>query len=323
MAEATSPTSAGPTSAGPTSAGATGAGATRAGFVALIGAPNVGKSTLLNRLVGTKVSIVSPKVQTTRRRVIGITTVGSTQVMFVDTPGIFAARRRLEAAMVKAAWTGANEADLVVLVVDARRGPDADTRLILTALAAEPRPAVLVINKLDEVAPQHVLPQIEAVNDGYPFLATFLVSALTGDGCDDLLADLAQRLPDGPWLFPEDQLSDLSDRALAAEITREEIFNRLHDELPYSITVETEGWAQSADGAEIRIDQTIYVLRPSQKAIVIGGRGQQIRKIGEAARLQLERLLEARVHLFLFVKVRENWQADPERYREMGLDFER
>ena len=297
--------------------------ATRAGFVALIGAPNVGKSTLLNRLVGTKVSIVSPKVQTTRRRIIGITTVGPAQVMFVDTPGIFAARRRLETAMVKAAWTGANDADLVVVVVDAGRGLDRDTRLILAALGDEPRPAVLVINKLDEVEPTRALPQIEAANGAYTFLATYLVSALSGDGCDDLLHAVAGRLPEGPWLFPEDQLSDLSDRALAAEITREEIFHRLHDELPYSITVETEGWAQSPDGGEIRIDQTIYVLRPSQKAIVIGNRGQQIRKIGEAARLQLERLLEARVHLFLFVKVRENWQADPERYREMGLDFER
>ena len=299
------------------------AGATRAGFVALIGAPNVGKSTLLNRLVGTKVSIVSPKVQTTRRRVIGITTVDATQLMFVDTPGIFAPRRRLETAMVKAAWTGANEADLVVLVIDARRGLDQDTRLILEALAAEPRAAVLVINKLDEVEPPRVLPQIEAANAAFPFESTYLVSALDGDGCADLLTALAARLPEGPWLFPPDQLSDLSDRALAAEITREEIFHRLHDELPYSITVETEGWAQGPDGAEIRIDQTIYVLRPSQKAIVIGNRGQQIRSIGEAARLQLEKLLEARVHLFLFVKVREHWQSDPERYREMGLDFER
>lgn len=295
----------------------------RAGFVAIIGAPNVGKSTLLNRLVGSKVSIVSPKVQTTRRRIIGITLVGAAQVMFVDTPGIFAPKRRLEAAMVKAAAAGIADADLVLLLLDVRRGIDANAEIALDLLKRAGRPAFLVVNKIDAVPPERALPLIDAVNQAHPFAATFIVSALTGDGCDDLLNAVAERLPEGPWLFPEDQLSDLSDRALAAEITREQIFLRLHQELPYSITVETEGWAEAADGREVRIDQTIYVLRDSQKPILIGKKGQQLRAIGEAARRELERILDKRVHLFLFVKVRENWLDDPERYREMGLDFER
>lgn len=297
---------------------------TRAGFVALIGAPNVGKSSLLNRLVGTKVSIVTPKVQTTRRRVIGITILGPTQVMFVDTPGIFQiqGKRRLEKAMVSAAWAGAGDADLVVVVMDAKRGLDADTRLVLKGLAEAKRPALLAINKIDLVKPPQLLPLIAAANGAATFEETFLVSATKGDGCAELLAAVARRLPEGPWLYPEDQLSDLSNRALAAEITREKIFLQLQEELPYSITVETEQWAEAPDGKEIRIDQTIYVLRDGQKAIVIGKGGQQLKAIGEAARLELERILGARVHLFLFVKVRERWQDDPERYREMGLDFE-
>jgi GTPase len=303
-------------------------GPTRAGFVALLGAPNVGKSTLLNQLVGTKVSIVSPKVQTTRRRIIGITIRGPVQIMFVDTPGIFAPKRRLEGAMVRAALAGAADADLAVVLLDAKRGLDANSRLVLEQLGQQRggvgrRPALLAVNKLDAVRPHTVLPLIKQANDAFPFAETFLVSALTGDGCPELLAAVAGRLPEGPWLYPEDQLSDLSNRALAAEITREQIFLRLHQELPYSVTVETEGWAESPDGKEIRIDQTVYVLRDSQKAIVVGKRGQQLRAIGEAARKELEGILEARVHLFLFVKVRENWQDDPERYREMGLDFER
>lgn len=297
--------------------------ATRAGFVAIVGAPNVGKSTLLNRLVGTKVSIVSPKVQTTRRRIIGITLTGACQVLFVDTPGIMAPKRRLEAAMVKAASAGMADADLVLLLLDARRSLDGDADLALGQLTRERRPAFLVINKIDAVPPTKALPLIRAANERHAFAETFIVSALTGEGCDELLTAVAGRLPEGPWLFPEDQLSDLSDRALAAEITREQLFHRLHQELPYSITVETEGWAESSDGGEVRIDQTIYVLRDSQKPILIGKRGQQLKAIGEASRRELERLLERRVHLFLFVKVRENWQDDPERYREMGLDFER
>jgi GTP-binding protein Era len=295
---------------------------TRCGFVAIVGAPNVGKSTLLNRLVGTKVSIVSPKVQTTRRRVIGITLVGAAQVLFVDTPGIMAPRRRLEQAMVRAASAGIADADLVLLVLDVRKGLDDDAQLALRQLGRERR-AFLAINKIDAVAPERALPLIAKVNEARPFAATFIVSALDGDGCDDLLAAAARELPESPWLFPEDQLSDLSDRALAAEITREQIFHRVHQELPYSVTVETEGWAEAPDGSEVRIDQTIYVLRDSQKPILIGRKGQQLKALGEAARHELERLLGKRVHLFLFVKVRANWQDDPERYREMGLDFER
>ena len=295
----------------------------RAGFVAIIGAPNVGKSTLLNQLVGTKVSIVSPKVQTTRRRVIGITIVDRTQVLFVDTPGIFAPKRRLETAMVRAASAGIADADLVLLVLDARKGLDANGEIALRQLARERRRAFLVLNKIDTVAAERSLPLIAAVNERFAFAATFIVSALDGNGCADLLAAVAKELPEGPWLFPEDQLSDLSDRALAAEITREQIFHRLHQELPYSITVETEGWAEAPDGKEVRIDQTIYVLRDSQKPILIGKKGQTLKALGEASRLELERILDKRVHLFLFVKVRENWLDDPERYREMGLDFGR
>jgi GTPase len=300
------------------------AGPTRAGFVAIVGAPNVGKSTLLNRLVGTKVSIVSPKVQTTRRRVIGITIQGSCQIMFVDTPGIFVPKRsRLETAMVKAASAGIADADLVLLLLDVKKGLDANGRLALAQLERERRRAFLVVNKIDTVSPERVLPLIAAANEAYAFEATYIVSALEGDGCDDLLRAVAEALPEGPWLFPEDQLSDLSDQGLAAEITREQIFHRLHQELPYSVTVETEGWAEAPGGGEVRIDQTIYVLRDSQKPIVIGKKGQTLRAIGEAARVELERILERRVHLFLFVKVRGNWLDDPERYREMGLDFER
>jgi GTP-binding protein Era len=296
---------------------------TRAGFVAIVGAPNVGKSSLLNRLVGTKVSIVSPKVQTTRRRVLGITLHEGSQLVFVDTPGIFepGAGRRLERAMVEAAWGGAADADLCVVVVDARRGLDADTRRVAAGVARARRPAVLALNKLDLVQPQATLPLIKDANELLPFAATFLVSARDGDGCADLLHDLAQRLPPGPWLYPEDQLSDLSDRVLAAELTREQVFLKLHEELPYSITVETEQWAESEDGQEVRVDQTIYVLRPSQKAIVLGKGGRMIRTIGEAARRELEAALGVRVHLFLFVKVREHWQDDRERYRELGLDY--
>jgi GTPase len=294
---------------------------TRCGFVALVGAPNAGKSTLLNRLVGTKVSIVSPKVQTTRRRVLGITVRGRDQIVFIDTPGIFRPERRLERAMVRAAWQAAEEADLVALLVDARKGIDAATAGVLEGLGRRPRPTLLVINKLDLVKPQATLPLIKELNERGRFEATFIVSALSGDGCEQLLNALGRYLPEGPWLFPEDQLSDLSNRAMAAEITREKIFLALHQELPYSITVETEGWTESPDGKEVRIDQTIYVMRESQKAIVLGKGGRQIKAIGQAARAELEQILGQRVHLFLFVKVRERWAEDPERYAELGLDF--
>jgi len=307
----------------PQGAEAAAAATTRAGFVAILGAPNVGKSTLLNRLVGTKVSIVSPKVQTTRRRIIGVSMEGATQILFVDTPGIFTPKKRLERAMVQAAWAAASDADLCLFLIDAKRGLDAAGRTVLDGLVDLSSPPILVVNKIDLVPAATLLPLIKVLNDARDFAATFLVSAETGSGCDELLADVAARLPEGPWLFPEDQLSDLSNRAMAAEITREKLFLQLHQELPYSATVETEAWTESADGREIRIDQVVYVQRPSQKGIVLGKGGRQIKAIGEAARLELEEILDARVHLFLFVKVRERWQEDAERYGEMGLDFPR
>jgi GTP-binding protein Era len=298
--------------------------ATRCGFVAILGAPNVGKSTLLNRLVGTKVSIVTSKVQTTRRRILGITVNGAAQLVFVDTPGIFVPRpgRRLEQAMVRAAWRGVEDADRRLLVVDAKRGIDRDTRVILDGMRERGfRDSILTLNKLDLVAPPTTLPLIRELDQTGLFERVLIISALTGDGCDDLLQSLLEVLPEGPWLFPEDQLSDLSQRAMAAEITREKLFEQLHQELPYSLTVETENWASSADGREIRIDQTIYVQRATQKAIVLGKGGHQIKAVGQAAREELETILDARVHLFLFVKVREKWTADPERYRELGIEF--
>jgi GTPase len=298
-------------------------GTTRCGFVAILGAPNVGKSTLLNRLVGTKVSIVTPKVQTTRRRILGITVRDSAQLVFVDTPGIFTPSpgRHLERAMVQAAWRSVEDADRGVLVLDARRGIDRDTQRILAELGKSRRPMTLAINKVDLVAPPTVLPLIEELNRTDLFERVFIVSALTGDGCEDLLNALSEDLPESPWLFPEDQLSDLSQRAMAAEITREKLFEQLHQELPYSLTVETESWVASADGTEVRIDQTIYVQRDSQKAIVLGKGGRQIKAVGEVARAELEEILACRVHLFLFVKVRPKWTDDPERYRELGLEF--
>lgn len=296
---------------------------TRCGFIAILGAPNVGKSTLLNRLVGTKVSIVSPKVQTTRRRILGITVRGPAQLVFVDTPGIFTPSpgRRLERAMVQTAWRSVADTDRQVLVVDARRGVDRDTEMILAELKKSGRRLTLAINKLDLVKPPAVLPLIERLNQSGLFDRVFIVSALNGDGCEDLLNALAEDLPEGAWLFPEDQLSDLSQRAMAAEITREKLFEQLHQELPYSLTVETENWAAAADRSEIRIDQTIYVQRESQKAIVLGKGGRQIKAVGQAARAELEHMLGCRVHLFLFVKVRPKWLDDPERYSEMGLEF--
>jgi GTP-binding protein Era len=270
------------------------------------------------------VSIVTPKVQTTRRRVLGITVSGEAQLVFVDTPGIFAPRpgRRLEQAMVQAAWRAVEDADLRVLVVDAKRGLDRDAVLVLEGMRERRlKGSILVLNKLDLINPPSTLPLIKALDESGLFERVLIVSALNGDGCDGLLDHLLKRLPEGPWLFPEDQLSDLSQRALAAEITREKLFEELHQELPYSLTVETESWAESEDGQEIRIDQTIYVQRGSQKAIVLGKGGRQIKQVGQAARRELEQILGCRVHLFLFVKVRERWLDDPERYRELGLEF--
>ncbi len=297
--------------------------AARCGFVAILGAPNAGKSTLLNRLVGTKVSIVSPKVQTTRRRVLGITVRDRAQLVFVDTPGIFTPRRskRLEQAIVKAAWSAAADTDSILLLVDSKRGFDPDTRAIVDGLKERHVRVTLALNKLDLVKPPQLLPLIKELDETGIFDRTFVISAETGDGCDDLLDHLLETLPEGPWHFPEDQLSDLSNRALAAEITREKLFLDLHQELPYSLTVETESWVESEDGKEVRIDQVIYVERATQKGIVLGKGGRQIKAVGQAAREELQEILGMRVHLFLFVKVRDKWTDDPERYREMGLEF--
>ena len=294
--------------------------ATRSGFVALIGAPNAGKSTLVNQLVGTKVSIVTHKVQTTRALVPGIATHGTTQIVFVDTPGIFKPRRRLDTAMVTTAWGGAKDADVVLVLIDAERGIKGDADAILERLKDVRQPMVLILNKVDRVKPEALLALAKVANERVPFQGTFMVSALTGSGCKDLLDYLAEKLPAGPWYYPEDQISDLPMRQLAAEITREKLYLRLHQELPYSSHVETEKWEEKKDGS-VRIEQVIYVERDSQKKIVLGHKGETIRAIGEASRKEIGEILEQKVHLFLFVKVRENWGNDPERYREMGLDF--
>jgi len=293
----------------------------RCGFVALIGAPNTGKSTLLNRLVGAKVSIVTPKVQTTRTRVLGITLRGAAQVIFIDTPGIFQPRRRLDRAMVAAAWSGAADADLVVLLVDAEKGVTGDTGRIVEGLGKAGRKAILALNKIDLVRRESLLALSAELNETGIFTDTFMISAATGDGVDDLMDALITRLPEGPWLYPEDQLSDMPERLLAAEITREKLFLQLRQELPYALTVETEEWEERPDGS-VRVGQVIYVQRDSQKAIVLGRGGQRIKSVGAAAREELEGMLGCKVHLFLFVKVREKWGEDPERYRDWGLDFE-
>ena len=292
----------------------------RCGFAALVGAPNAGKSTLMNRLMGTKVSIVTPKVQTTRTRIIGVVVHGATQIVFIDTPGIFAPRRRLERAMVSAAWAGAADADVVVVLVDAERGVCRNTQGIIDGLKRTGRKAILVLNKIDLVKRETLLGLTAALNEEGLFDEIFMVSALTGDGVAGLLPVLAGMLPEGPWLYPEDHLTDMNERLFAAEITREQLFLKLHQELPYALTVETEEWEEKADGS-VRIGQVIYVERTSQRAIVLGKGGQQIKAVGAEARAGLEALMERRVHLFLFVKVREKWRDDPERYREMGLEF--
>ncbi|MGF7006128.1 GTPase Era [Aminobacter sp. BE322] len=294
--------------------------ATRSGFVALIGAPNAGKSTLVNQLVGAKVSIVTHKVQTTRAIVRGIATHDNAQIVFVDTPGIFRPRRRLDTAMVTTAWGGAKDADLILVLIDAERGIKGDADAILERLKDVRQPKVLILNKVDRVNPEVLLKLTSEANERVEFECTFMVSALTGSGCKDLLGFLARRLPEGPWYYPEDQISDLPMRQLAAEITREKLYLRLHQELPYSSHVETEKWEEKPDGS-VRIEQVIYVERDSQKKIVLGHKGETIRAIGQAARMEIGGILEQKVHLFLFVKVRENWGDDPERYREMGLEF--
>ncbi len=293
---------------------------TRCGFVALIGAPNAGKSTLINKLVGTKVAIVSHKVQTTRATVRGIVTAGSAQIVFVDTPGIFRPKRRLERAMVDTAWGGARDADIVALLVDAATGLTDDVKALLTGLSEIGRPKALLLNKIDLVPRESLLALADEANKLVPFERTFMISALTADGLDDFTAWLAGRLPPGPWLYPEDEVSDLPLRQLAAEITREKIFERLHQELPYRATVETDQWKEQKDGSA-RVEQTIFVERESQKKIVIGAGGATIKAISMAARKEIARLAEHPVHLFLFVKVRENWSDDPERYRAMGIEM--
>jgi len=294
--------------------------ATRAGFVALIGAPNAGKSTLVNRLVGTKVSIVSHKVQTTRALVRGIALKGEAQIVLVDTPGIFRPKRRLDRAMVSTAWGGAKDADIVLILIDAERGLTGEADELVRAAAAIRHPKALVLNKIDRVRPEALLKLTAEINAAVAFDRTFMISALNGSGCDDLLEWLAGAVPEGPWFYPEDQISDLPMRQLAAEITREKIYLRLHQELPYAAHVETEEWEEKKDGS-VRIRQVIFVERESQRSIVLGKGGQTIKAIGEASRKEIAGIMEQPVHLFLFVKVRENWGDDPERYRAMGLEF--
>jgi len=294
---------------------------TRAGFVAVLGAPNVGKSTLVNQLVGSKVSIVSPKVQTTRARVMGIAMQGQTQIAFLDLPGIFVPKRRLDRAMVDAAWRGAADADTVLLVVDASRGLDDNTETIIAGLAERKIAALVAINKIDLVKRGALLTLADAINKRATFAATFMVSAAKKDGVDDLMADLVQRMPEGPHLYPEDQLTDMSERLLAAEVTREQVFLQLHQELPYSVAVETEKWEEFKDGSA-RVEQVIYVQRDGQRKIVIGEKGARIKAIGAAARAELTNVLGRRIHLFLHVKVAEDWAEKRDFYRVWGLEYD-
>lgn len=295
---------------------------TRAGFIALIGEPNAGKSTLLNRMVGAKVSIVTHKVQTTRARIRGVAIEGEAQLVFVDTPGLFRPRRRLDRAMVAAAWGGAADADVVVLLVEAHRGLTEGVERILDGLpeATRGRKVALAINKIDRVKPEALLELAKALNDRFEFAGTFMISAEKGHGVDDLRKWLAGEMPVGPWLYPEDQIADLPLRMIAAEITREKLTLRLHQELPYQLTVETEGWEERKDGSA-RIDQVIYVARDGHKGIVLGRKGETIKAVSQAARAELEEFLGRRVHLFCQVKVRPGWLEEAERYSEMGLDF--
>jgi GTP-binding protein Era len=299
------------------------AGTTRCGFVAVLGAPNAGKSTLVNRAVGQKVSIVSPKVQTTRTRVLGIVNQGAAQIVLIDTPGIFSPKRRLDRAMVAAAWSGAADADLAILIVDAsRKSRGEDTDAIIAGLKQQDRKVILVLNKIDLVKREKLLAQAASFNAEGIFTDIFMISAESGDGVDDLLNALAQRVPEGPHHFPDDQVTDAPMRLLAAEITREHLFRQLHQELPYSLTVETDSW-EEFDNGSAKVQQTIFVARENQKAIVVGKGGARIKAVREAAQKELEAAMERPVHLFLFVKVRENWADDPERYRAIGLDWER
>lgn len=290
------------------------------GFVALLGAPNAGKSTLLNALVGSKISIVTHKVQTTRTRFIGIALHNDNQMIFVDTPGIFEPKKRLERAMVSAAWAGASDADVIVVLVDAVRGIDDNTRRIVKGLREGKRTAILALNKIDLLRRDSLLSLMKELNEFGEFTETLLISAERGDGLEDLKDTIAKTLPKGPWLYPEDQMTDITERMLASEVTREKFFLRLHEELPYAATVETESWQEKKDGS-VRIEQVIYVERDTQKAIVIGKGGRSLKEIGKLARLELEEMFDRRVHLFIFVKVRKNWGDDKERYDNMGLEW--
>jgi GTP-binding protein Era len=293
---------------------------TRSAFVALIGAPNAGKSTLVNALVGSKVAIVTPKVQTTRALLRGIVMQGQAQLVLIDTPGIFAPRRRLDRAMVTTAWSGAHDADIVAVLIDAKKGLDDEAEALLTKLDEVRQPKVLILNKVDIVEKAKLLALAQAANEKAKFATTFMISAIKGDGVADVRQWLAEHAPAGPWHYPADEVSDAPVRHLAAEITREKLFLKLHQELPYQSTVETETWTERKDGS-VRVEQTIYVERESQRKIVLGKAGQSIKAIGESARRELAEILEKKVHLFLFVKVREGWGDDPERYRQMGLEF--
>ncbi len=296
---------------------------TRAGFVALIGEPNAGKSTLLNKMVGAKVSIVTHKVQTTRARIRGIAMAGSAQIVFVDTPGLFRPRRRLDRAMVKAAWGGAADADVIVLLIEAHRGLTSGVQAIIDRMRdqiPQGQPVALAINKIDRVKSESLLALAAAMNDAFPFRETFMISAERGYGVEKLRDWLAGQLPTGPWFYPEDQIADLPMRMIAAEMTREKLTLRLHEELPYQLTVETEKWEDKPDGTT-RIDQLIYVARDGHKGIVLGNGGETIKVIGQAARAEISEFLGRTVHLFLQVKVRPNWLEEAERYSEMGLDF--
>ena len=293
------------------------ADAMRFGFIAVLGAPNAGKSTLINRIVGAKVTIVSPKVQTTRTRVLGIVGRNRSQLVFVDTPGIFAPRRRLDRAMVDAAWKGAADADLLALLVDSERGFDANTRAIVEQIKGD---AVLILNKVDQVPRENLLALSQAINEAGTFRETFMISALKGDGVEDLTDYFAASVPEGVWMFPEDQLSDMPMRQMAAEIVREKLFLQLHQELPYALTVETEDWKTLKDGSA-RIAAVIIIERDSHKGIVLGKGGQRIKAVGAAAREELETMFDCKVHLFLHVKVRRDWKDEAEHYRALGLDF--
>ena len=293
-----------------------------AGFVAILGSPNVGKSTLINRVVGKKVSIVSPKVQTTRSRIRGVRIINETQLVLVDTPGIFLdAKRRLERAMIHAAWSGAQDADAILFLIDAEIGLDKNTQAIQDSLQKFRMEVVVAINKIDRVPRTHLLPLVNILKVNRSTKCVYLISSLTGDGVEDLISFLAESMPKGSWLYPRDQISDVPERAMAAEITREKLFLQLHQELPYALTVETESWKKLRDGT-LRIEQTIYVARDNYKAMVLGKQGRRIKSVGKEARLELERLTDRRIHLFLFVKVRAGWSDQPSYYESQGLKFE-